>query len=252
MKSADHSTNIPLISIITVCYNAAATIARTGASIAQQPSDLYEWVVVDGASSDQTLQIIGEGPVQPQQLMSEPDAGLYEAMNKGVALARGSYLLFLNSDDWLEAGVLQQVADKIEQQPGADVYFGGILAHHSAQEPALVYPHGRWATSMPAFQPAAFVHRAAVPGSQWFDLKYRIAADFKFFKKLQREGHSFVPLAVPITHYSTDGISANDRKRLAEMQQILVELGLSAWLASLHCQRILWQEKLLYLRRKGA
>lgn len=250
MKSAVESSKKPLFSVITVCFNAAATILRTANSLNGYPAELLEWVVVDGASSDETLLRLSESTYQPDQLLSEPDAGLYDAMNKGVGLASGTYLLFLNSDDWLEEGVLLQVAEQIAKHPGFDVYFGGLKAYHQPPAFELVYPHGRWATSMPAFQPASFVRRAAVAGQNWFDLRYRIAADFKFFKGLQLDNKRFFALQFPITHYSTDGLSADNSKRLAEMQPILVELAFAPWLAFLHCRRIVWQEKLLGLLRR--
>jgi glycosyltransferase involved in cell wall biosynthesis len=245
MNSNDHSAENPLFSIITVCFNAAATIERTANSLAGYPRHLLEWVVVDGASRDHTLAVLAQGPYAPDQLLSEPDAGIYDAMNKGVALARGAYLLFLNSDDWLETGVLLRVAEQIAQHPDQDVYFGGLKAYHQPPLFELVYPHGKWPTSMPAFQPASFVKRHLLPGSQWFDLKYRIAADFKFFKQLQLQGCRFFALGFPVTHYSTTGVSANNNTRLAEMQPILISLGYAPWLAILHCRRIAWQEKLL-------
>lgn len=88
-----------LISIITVTYNASSTVETTLRSIAKQTWTDYEHIIVDGASTDDTLQKVNAITTNNQRVISEPDNGLYDAMNKGIDMAKGEYLLFLNAGD---------------------------------------------------------------------------------------------------------------------------------------------------------
>lgn len=234
--------SVPFFSVITVSYNAAKTIARTAASLQNYPKELLEWLVIDGASTDGTVELLKSLSRPPDVLVSEKDAGLYDAMNKGVGLANGQYLLFLNSDDWLEAEVLHRVRSLIEEHQGFDVYHGQLLAHF-ATGIQKQQAHGRWPTSMPAFQPGSFIRRELAFEQPWFDLQYRIAADFKFFKQLQLKGFRFFDLGIPTTHYTTDGISSDDSKRIVELRSILPELGYSNLISWLFIKRMELQTK---------
>ena len=93
--------NQPLLSIITVTWNAAGVIAPTIASLKAQTCRDFEWLVIDGASRDNTLSLVREAGIDGTRVVSEPDSGLYDAMNKGLARACGRYVLFLNAGDAL-------------------------------------------------------------------------------------------------------------------------------------------------------
>ena len=103
------------ISLITVCYNSARTIRDTLNSVVGQDYQNVEYIVVDGASADDTMSIVEEYSDNINTVVSEPDAGLYDAYNKGLALATGDIIGFINSDDIYEsAGVLSSVASIFE------------------------------------------------------------------------------------------------------------------------------------------
>ena len=89
----------PLFSIITVTFNAESTIVPTIESVACQKSDLFEWIIIDGASSDSTVDLVRRAGIPRTLIVSEPDRGLYDAMNKGLNRARGEYVIFLNAGD---------------------------------------------------------------------------------------------------------------------------------------------------------
>ena len=89
----------PLFSIITVTWNAATVIGPTLESVQRQTSSDYEMLIIDGASTDDTLSIVKRASISALRVFSEPDKGLYDAMNKGIARARGRYLVFLNAGD---------------------------------------------------------------------------------------------------------------------------------------------------------
>src|SRR5664279_467264 len=96
----DRPPREPTVSLVTACYNSAATIADTLRSVNAQTYPHIEYIVVDGGSSDATLQILGSQGRRIAQLVSEPDRGIYDAMNKGVRLAAGDVVGFINSDDF--------------------------------------------------------------------------------------------------------------------------------------------------------
>ena len=114
--------NSPLISIITVCYNAAPTIGATMRSVAAQTATDYEHIVVDGVSKDGTLDIARSLATERTYIESSPDHGIYDAMNKGMGLSRGKYLIFLNAGDKFHSeDSLRQITDAIRANdfPGA-------------------------------------------------------------------------------------------------------------------------------------
>ena len=108
--------NPPLISVITPTFNSGAKIAATVASVLSQRKGLYEFLVIDGGSTDDTLaHLRAQGPAL--RYLSEPDEGIYDAMNKGIRLTSGKFLYFLGAGDRLLPGVLEAVAAEIRKLP---------------------------------------------------------------------------------------------------------------------------------------
>ena len=112
-------------SVITVTRNSEAVLARAMASLQEQTFADFEWIVVDGASQDGTVAVARRFAAAPLQLVSESDSGIYDAMNKGVRLARGEYLYFLNSDDTLaDPAVLERANEAIEATRQPELLIG--------------------------------------------------------------------------------------------------------------------------------
>src|ERR1700761_112956 len=112
----------PRLSIITIVYNNASDIERTILSVINQTYKNIEYIIIDGASTDGTLNIIGKYRDSISKLVSEPDKGIYDAMNKGLQQATGDYVLFMNSGDEIYAG---DTVEKIfNTEPDADIYYG--------------------------------------------------------------------------------------------------------------------------------
>lgn len=104
------------LTIITVCYNSEKTIEKTIESVISQWMEGVEYVLIDGGSKDRTLELIQNGQKKaPLQWISEPDQGIYDAMNKGMRLAAGRWLLYVNSDDTLKEGVLEKMLPVLRQ-----------------------------------------------------------------------------------------------------------------------------------------
>ena len=182
----------PRISIVTVTYNAGSVVEKTLRSVAEQTYDNLEYIVVDGASKDDTLEVVGRYRERVDILISEPDRGLYDAMNKGAAAATGEWLLYLNADDvFVDPQVVADVAAFIEAHPEAEVVYGDseqILEYGIYPiRPQVPFKNHKTCIS----HQATFV-RTDVLRCHPFDLKYRFAADSEQLSHFYLEGRKFV------------------------------------------------------------
>ena len=183
------------ISVVTVCFNSAATIASALESFLRQNHSDKELIIIDGASSDDTLSIVRSFGGDDLVVISEPDSGLYEAMNKGLANYSGDAVGFLNSDDrFKDSDALSQIADALED---ADIVHGNIdfVADHEGGrlvrrwqgEP---YTRRAFANGWMPPHPTFYTRRRVVDAVGRFDLRYRIAADYDFMLRAM-ELHDF-------------------------------------------------------------
>lgn len=113
------------LSIITINYNNSSGLRKTIESVMSQTSHDYEYIVIDGGSTDGSIEIIKEYSAKITYWVSEPDRGIYEAMNKGIRAAKGHYLQFLNSGDWLASSGV--IAKMIENMPDCSIFYGNML-----------------------------------------------------------------------------------------------------------------------------
>ena len=115
------------ISIITVCFNASQTIEATIKSVVGQTYSNIEYIIVDGLSTDNTLKIVGKYKHRIAKIVSEKDKGLYDAMNKGVKMAKGQIVYFLNADDVLvDKNIIREIMEEFEKDSKLDLVFGEI------------------------------------------------------------------------------------------------------------------------------
>ena len=179
------------ISIITASYNSAATIADTLRSVAGQTYRNFEHIVIDGSSADETLQVVKRVGGPDVRVVSEPDKGIYDAMNKGLALATGDVVGLLNSDDYYaDASVLARVASCMGD-PLVDACFGDLeIVDQRDTSRVLRYwkpgPHimGACASGWAPPHPCFYVRRQAYERHGGFDLSFPIAADFEMSLRL--------------------------------------------------------------------
>ena len=179
------------MSIVTVCYNSAETIGRTLRSVREQTYGNIEHIIVDGGSVDATLAIIAAEGQHVAKIISEKDSGIYDAMNKGVQLATGDVIAFLNSDDYYkDSEVLAQVATVMEAEH-LDALYGDLEFFAANQQNVVIrrYNSGRFSVDrlgwgwMPA-HPALFVRLALFDKYGMFSTDYRIAGDFDFIVRV--------------------------------------------------------------------
>lgn len=182
------------VTVITVCYNSAATLADALASVASQSWPHVEHIIVDGASTDGTLALIESSKDGVAKVVSEPDAGIYDAMNKGLHLASGDMVGFLNADDvFAHENVIADIVNTFTRE-AADVVYGD-LDYVSSRNPARVIRSWRsgdfsraqlcmgWMPPHPTF----YIRRSLVDRIGGFDVSYRIAADYDFMLRYLRE-----------------------------------------------------------------
>ena len=217
----------PLFSIITVTWNAAAVIAPTVESVRRQTSTDYEMLIIDGASTDDTLSIIREASVASLRVFSEPDKGLYDAMNKGIARARGRYLIFLNAGDaFADEAVLARLARLAAKNPG--VIYGQTQLVDEARNVVgmrhLTAPKQLTAKSflngMVVCHQAFIARRDLVPQ---YDLQYRLSGDYDWcIKVLRKSSLNAYAGEAPIISYLADGMTTRyHRASLLERYRIM-------------------------------
>lgn len=175
------------ISIITVCFNSAKTIEDTIKSVLSQTHNDIEYIVVDGGSTDETLSIIEKYNSKISYTISEPDDGLYDAMNKGIRAATGDVIGILNSDDVFQNdSVLYDIAANISSSE-VDACYGDLVyvAQHDLGQVVRVwksceYNENLWATGWAPAHPTFFAKSDVYKKHDLFDITNRLAADYEF------------------------------------------------------------------------
>lgn len=204
------------ISIITICFNSAETIRRTIESVLAQSFEEIEYIIVDGASTDGTLAIIDEYRERIAKRVSERDDGIYDAMNKGIALATGDVVGILNSDDFFDDDdVIRDVAEAFFKAPEADLVFGDVVfvRPDNLREVARYYSSARFRPWKLRFgwmppHPATFVRHAVYQKFGKYRTDFTIASDYEMFVRwLLVHGLEYKRIDKVLVRMRTGGIS---------------------------------------------
>ncbi len=203
----------PLVSIITVCYNAAGTIASTLDSVRAQTWRPLESVVVDGGSKDGTQDIVARYADITGTVVSEPDGGIYDAMNKAIGLARGEIIHFLNADDsFLDAGVIEAVLSVFMAEPEVDLVYGDAV-YRSVKGTFLRRFKRVCARNLlygDLCHQVVFARKRVFDRFGRFKLEYRINADYDWLLRVFRGGAQVRYLPCAIVNYDAGGLSATN------------------------------------------
>jgi glycosyltransferase involved in cell wall biosynthesis len=235
------------LSIITINFNNAAGLEKTICSVIEQNFDDFEYIVIDGGSSDESTGIIRKHADCIRYWVSEPDKGIYDAMNKGIRASVGEYILFLNSGDFIiNQGILRQV---FSAPVTSDILYGELIFDYGEGQEKLESLPDRidlpFLFNRNIWHPASFIRKKLFDKYGEYDTDFRIAGDYDFFFKViirEKCTTSFLPF--PISVYETTGASSdsvNLPKILLEREKVhrkYLESGTIAFLTYQHKFRI--------------
>lgn len=208
-----------LLSIITVTRNCAGTIEKTLVSVQAVKQPGIEYIVIDGASTDGTLDIVRRYDALVNLLVSESDTGIYNAMNKGVSLARGRYLLFINGDDALVVDGFANVMDALARDQYGIICATTVVGDVDSPAETLVAKPWRlpFFNSIP--HPSSFVRRELLLRSP-FREDLRIVSDYDFFLGAYLAGQSIYVLPVVTALHQRGGASGDVKRSQAELERV--------------------------------
>ncbi len=235
---------MPKLSIITVNLNNVSGLRKTIKSVVNQTYTDYEYFIIDGGSTDSSVEVIKEYADKITFWISEPDGGIYDAMNKGIKSSSGDVLFFLNSGDLLhDENVIKEVADIIFVNQEYDIYYGNILA----KDERTSFISGRNLGSkdfklgyLPDHQ-ATFIRRNMFTLFGLYNIKYKIFADYDFVLKCFKKHKKFYYLDKIVSVYRLGGFSTEDYSYLI---LILKYFGLFPFLKARYLQKHLKQKLL--------
>ena len=194
---------LPLITIVTVSYNAVNCIEKTILSVLEQKYTNIEYIIIDGGSTDGTIDILKKYEHKITTWISEPDKGIYDAMNKGIKLATGQWINFMNcGDSFVDEHVLSKLSEYFVKEN--EIIYGNMykkigkdLYDVKAYNLDILNNH------MPFCHQSTFVQTILTKNNP-FDTKYKFVADYNMFYNLYKKGHNFLYIDLPISIYQIE------------------------------------------------
>ena len=216
------------LSIITINYNNCDGLQKTINSVLAQTWTDYEWIVIDGGSTDGSKELIEQYQGHFAYWCSEPDRGVYNAMNKGIAVAKGEYLNFMNSGDcFYEAETLKKV---FTPKRMADILYGDCLKVFEHHEEILRFPQPMELYALfgrPICHQAMMI-RTSLLKDVGYDESYKICADYKHLLEVAMKGATFEHVGVVVCRYDMNGISSTKnelfQREWDEVHQVVPEM----------------------------
>ena len=257
-------------SIITICFNSEKTIERTIKSVLAQTYKEYEYIIVDGASKDITLDIVKKYEPLFEGRMnwkSEPDHGIYDAMNKGICMATGDIVGIVNSDDWLESDALAKVYQAYEKNGKSlnMIYTGGMMFHSVNGTAQRLMPdikalkrYAKVGDIAGIRHPATFVPKQIYNKYGMFDTRMKVSADADFLLRYYKSGGEYFLINDVLTNMSDGGASNTltlryiNQRMLPDRRLLMKNLGYSSLLQKWNI--CLWKIKMyvkVFLNRLG-
>lgn len=218
----------PKITIITITYNSEKTLERTIKSIINQNYDNLEYIVVDGGSSDGTIDIIKKYDRFITKWISEADRGISDAFNKGIGMATGEIIGIINSDDGLMEGALDTLVAAYD--PVVDVYSGKQLIWNEISGTKVIQTpsmHYTYSGKNSICHPSTFIAKRAYEKYGAYDIEYRYVMDYDLLLRFDRAGANFKFVDSVLAFFTTGGVtySAYTKKRHFETESMLLKNG---------------------------
>lgn len=228
----------PKISIITVCLNADRTIEETIKSIVYNDYPNIEYIIIDGGSRDNTINIIKKYEKYIAYWVSEKDQGISDAFNKGIMRATGQIIGIISADDLLLQGALDLVKQAYMETQDVDVIYGNAVVLDANQMPKFIVKadkeFSRMLVRMPLQHSATFVISATYKKYGTFNLNLKLAMDYDLILRFITSGAKFCYLNNALTAYSTSGVSSKYYvSSMSEAREISIKFGLPRWRAEL-------------------
>ena len=199
----------PVISIVTICYNSASGIEETIRSVLSQDYPHKDYVIIDGGSTDGTQEIVEKYRAQLGYFKSEPDEGISDAFNKGVAAAKGDLIVMINSDDKMLPGALRAVAEAYDGR--TDVYRGNVVIVNEKSDfrgrevPSMKFPLAP--LRIHCAHQGTFITPGAYERYGGYDKKFRYMMDFDLLTRFYQRGASFKYVDTDIAEFRLGGVS---------------------------------------------
>lgn len=214
------------ISIVTVCYNSVETIERAIQSVVGQDYDNVEYIVIDGGSTDGTVDVIQRHEQNIAYWVSEEDQGIYDAMNKGIEHATGEVIAFLNSDDWYEENILGEIARRF-REPELQILCGDMYCHkgESVTRYHVNEQKGRQAMRFEMGYPhqTMFARKDLFARYGKFDTQYQITADYDWLLRVYDQHVKIGIIDRVLTNFQYGGVSTREdleEKQIEERRQV--------------------------------
>jgi len=206
-----HNSNVPFFTIITVVKNGGKSLQRTIDSLKAQTFQNFEYLILDGGSTDNTLEIIGRNSAFVDYCDSRKDEGLYYALNQGIGLARGKFIGLLHSDDIYEKDALSKVYNWINNDQESSIIYGAIRFSKNLNE--TFYISADEIYSRMIYHPSCFVEKSLYMRIGAFNTRYRIAADYEFMLRCKTMGVKFLGQNTAIAVFTENGLSSKHKFR---------------------------------------
>lgn len=218
------SNIFPRISIVTVCYNVVDEIENTILSVLSQTYPNIEYIIIDGGSNDGTVRVIKEYQNRIYHWVSEPDKGIYDAMNKGIGISTGKWINFMNAGDTFYNE--EVVSEIVKRAPAnVDVVFGDVYVEYGHN--CYIEKAQPFYNNLPLHHDMGFNHQScfiSVPLAKKypFEINYILAADYNMVITLYRNGATFKYLELVVARYKLGGLS-DKKRRLHIFETLMVD-----------------------------